>query len=244
MLLRGVQNFTKCAPQPHGAQQCHCAAVSVQPNILITGTPGTGKTTLCEALAERTGFTHINISDLVKEYELHDGYDAEHDTLLINEDKACLVALSCVHGRAAAGGGHARRGGRPVRAGRRPHRGPPRLRLLSGALLPAGRRAAGRHGRAVRPAGAAVGARMQRSMHDRRRHYAASKIQENVQAEIMQVVLEEATESYQADRVLVWRRAASGRAQPAQELPSNTSEDMEANLQRILQWIDAFQAGM
>ena len=62
--------------------------MSVQPNILITGTPGTGKTTLSEVLAERTGFQHINISQLVKDFELHHGYDEEHDTLLINEDKA------------------------------------------------------------------------------------------------------------------------------------------------------------
>ena len=64
-----------------------------QPNILITGTPGTGKTTLAAALAERTGFQHINISDLVKQFDLHDGLDEKFDSYLINEDKVCVCTL-------------------------------------------------------------------------------------------------------------------------------------------------------
>ncbi|KAI0225345.1 factor activating pos9 [Massospora cicadina] len=57
------------------------------PNILITGTPGTGKTTLSELLATVTGFQHIIVGDLVKQKELHDGYDEEFDTYILNEDK-------------------------------------------------------------------------------------------------------------------------------------------------------------
>ncbi|KAJ9073210.1 factor activating pos9 [Entomophthora muscae] len=57
------------------------------PNVLITGTPGTGKTTLSELLATVTGFQHIVVGDLVKQKELHDGYDEEFDTYILNEDK-------------------------------------------------------------------------------------------------------------------------------------------------------------
>ncbi|MBA0679400.1 hypothetical protein Goari_011169 [Gossypium aridum] len=46
-----------------------------RPNILVTGTPGTGKTTTSSALAEATNLRHINIGDLVKEKNLHDGWD-------------------------------------------------------------------------------------------------------------------------------------------------------------------------
>ncbi|KAH6811025.1 P-loop containing nucleoside triphosphate hydrolases superfamily protein, partial [Perilla frutescens var. frutescens] len=60
-----------------------------KPNILITGTPGTGKTTTSAALAEATGFRHINIGDLVKEKSLHDGWDEEFDCYVINEDLVC-----------------------------------------------------------------------------------------------------------------------------------------------------------
>jgi adenylate kinase len=66
----------------------------VHPNVLITGTPGTGKTTLAAALAERTGFQHINISDIVKRFDLHDGVDEEFDSYLINEDKVTVHPLA------------------------------------------------------------------------------------------------------------------------------------------------------
>ncbi|XP_050213682.1 adenylate kinase isoenzyme 6 homolog [Mercurialis annua] len=60
-----------------------------KPNILITGTPGTGKTTTSSALAEATQFLHINIGDLVKEKNLHDGWDDQLDCHVINEDLVC-----------------------------------------------------------------------------------------------------------------------------------------------------------
>ncbi len=37
-----------------------------RPNILVTGTPGTGKTTTASLIAEEAGFTHIDVSALVK----------------------------------------------------------------------------------------------------------------------------------------------------------------------------------
>ena len=60
-----------------------------QPNVLVTGTPGTGKTTLATQLAARTGFEHINVAELVKSKGLHEGYDAQFDTLIMDEDKVC-----------------------------------------------------------------------------------------------------------------------------------------------------------
>ncbi|KAL5581194.1 hypothetical protein UlMin_013636 [Ulmus minor] len=60
-----------------------------RPNILMTGTPGTGKTTTSSALAESTQLRHINIGDLVKEKNLHDGWDDDLDCYVINEDLVC-----------------------------------------------------------------------------------------------------------------------------------------------------------
>ena len=62
-----------------------------QPNILITGTPGTGKTTTCQQVIEAIGFTHINVGDWVKQHELHSGWDDEHDCYIIDEDKVCVA---------------------------------------------------------------------------------------------------------------------------------------------------------
>lgn len=58
------------------------------PNILITGTPGTGKTSLSNALIDSNpSLHHIDLSQLISDQELHDGRDDHFDTLLINEDK-------------------------------------------------------------------------------------------------------------------------------------------------------------
>ncbi|KAH7542588.1 hypothetical protein FEM48_Zijuj02G0089900 [Ziziphus jujuba var. spinosa] len=60
-----------------------------KPNILVTGTPGTGKTTTSSALADATQLRHINVGDLVKEKNLHDGWDEQLDCYVINEDLVC-----------------------------------------------------------------------------------------------------------------------------------------------------------
>ncbi|BBN18448.1 adenylate kinase [Marchantia polymorpha subsp. ruderalis] len=56
------------------------------PNVLVTGTPGTGKTSTCALLASATRLNHINIGELVQGLELHDGWDDQLQCLVINED--------------------------------------------------------------------------------------------------------------------------------------------------------------
>jgi adenylate kinase family enzyme len=68
-----------------------------KPNILITGTPGTGKTTHSELVAAEAGLQHINIGALVREYELYDGYNEEFEAYFVNDDKVCRASclLEC-----------------------------------------------------------------------------------------------------------------------------------------------------
>ena len=66
------------------------------PNVLVTGTPGTGKTTISQMLAEATGYRHINVGEWVKERQLHDGWDEAHDCFILDEDKArAYGSISC-----------------------------------------------------------------------------------------------------------------------------------------------------
>ena len=60
-----------------------------RPNILITGTPGTGKSTHAQLLVQSSPIPlqHINVSDLVKEKGLHEGFDQEWNTYIVDEDK-------------------------------------------------------------------------------------------------------------------------------------------------------------
>ncbi|XP_022727630.1 adenylate kinase isoenzyme 6 homolog [Durio zibethinus] len=60
-----------------------------RPNILVTGTLGTGKTMTSSALAEASQLRHINIGDLVREKNLHDGWDDDLQCHVINEDLVC-----------------------------------------------------------------------------------------------------------------------------------------------------------
>jgi adenylate kinase len=60
------------------------------------------------------------------------------------------------------------------------------------------------------------------------RNYNQRKITENMECEIMQVVLDEARESY-AEEIVI-------------ELPSNDINDMESNVERVRQWVDIYKA--
>eukprot|EP00917_Polyrhabdina_sp_WS-2016_P008448 GHVP01018964.1.p1 GENE.GHVP01018964.1~~GHVP01018964.1.p1 ORF type:complete len:117 (-),score=4.08 GHVP01018964.1:260-610(-) len=55
--------------------------------IVITGTPGTGKTSVCRRLCEMLeGARHYEISRYIKENKLYSEHDAEFDSLLFDAD--------------------------------------------------------------------------------------------------------------------------------------------------------------
>lgn len=63
------------------------------PVIVITGTPGTGKSTTSQLLAQQSPvpLRHINVGDLVKEKGLHNGYDEEWQSYNVDDDKVRIV---------------------------------------------------------------------------------------------------------------------------------------------------------
>lgn len=66
-------------------------------------------------------------------------------------------------------------------------------------------------------------------LYDRlnKRDYSQSKIDENLDCEIMEVILQEAREGYASEIVV--------------ELQSNSTEDIDSNIQRIVSWVDTWQ---
>lgn len=59
------------------------------PNIIITGTPGVGKSTHCEELAQKTGLHHLSINEVVKKHNIGESSDDPDDpnTKIVDEDR-------------------------------------------------------------------------------------------------------------------------------------------------------------
>ena len=167
-----------------------------RPNVLVTGTPGVGKTTLAESIAERLDFRHINVGDLVKQHECHEGMDEVLDTYILDEDKL-LDLMEPMVGEA----------GGCVVDFHSPEIFPERWFELVVVL---------RTDTEV--------------LFDRltKRGYSEKKRSENMECEIMQVVAEEARESYAAEIV--------------HEVPSNTLDDLDGAGERVVSWYASWQS--
>ena len=58
-----------------------------RPNILVTGTPGVGKTATASVIAEESGMRHFNIADIIQQHQCYDGRDEELESYYLDEDK-------------------------------------------------------------------------------------------------------------------------------------------------------------
>ncbi|KAL8791413.1 MAG: hypothetical protein Q9213_000029 [Squamulea squamosa] len=161
-----------------------------KPNIIITGTPGVGKTTLCELLTASTDLKHLAINRVAKERECHDGWDEALNSWIVDEDKI----LDAIEDEVQEGGylidWHA-------------------CDLFPESWIDL----------------VIVLRSDSATLYDRlkARNYPEQKLQENMDAEIMEVLLNEAREAFDHEMVI--------------ELQSNDSDDMEGNASRVETWI-------
>jgi broad-specificity NMP kinase len=58
-------------------------------SALCAGTPGVGKSTLCEQLAESTGLEWLEVGKIAKDYECFEGFDEVYQCPVLDEDKVC-----------------------------------------------------------------------------------------------------------------------------------------------------------
>ena len=166
-------------------------------NILVTGTPGTGKSTLCQLVADAVTqggllkqLEYIDLGKLVKAKGLHDGYNEEYDCYMLNADKVCDELEE------------------------RMDQGGVILEAHSCDYFP------------ERWFDLVVVLRTDNTiLYDRlaARKYKQMKVEENVEAEIMQIVLDEVRNSYKPEITLV--------------LPNDTLDQLESNCKSIIKWI-------
>ena len=191
-----------------------------QPNIIITGTPGVGKTSHCEQLASNTGLKHLSINQIVRDCACHDGWDAEYKSWIVDEDKVNYHSFpfnqSYILSIEVAN----------------------QLYQLLDALEDDGVQNGGYiidwHACDLFPKSwidlVVVLRTDTTKLYDRlkARQYPEKKLQENMDSEIMEVLLEEARGAYDEDIVV--------------ELRSDKAEDVEGNVERIERWIENWKS--
>jgi broad-specificity NMP kinase len=67
------------------------------PNIIVTGTPGVGKSRHCEHIASSTGLRHMVVSKVAEERSCLDGRDVELGSWIVDEDKVGVVLFSSLN---------------------------------------------------------------------------------------------------------------------------------------------------
>lgn len=61
--------------------------------IIVTGIPGTGKTTLAKKLSKKLDFHYLDANEIIKEYDISEGYDKKRDTNIIDTKKLNLALI-------------------------------------------------------------------------------------------------------------------------------------------------------
>merc|ERR1740123_2659882 len=168
------------------------------PNILITGTPGTGKTTLVTALSEETEINAVDLNLIIKTKKFYEGKDEERDCLIVDEDALMdYVEQTFIDNPNGSVGN-----------------------VFDSHLC------------------ACFDAKWfdlvvvlrcdNTTLFDRlsERKYSKEKVSENVEAEIMQIILDEAVQTFGKQIVI--------------ELNNNNNEQMEQNIDDLKKWIATF----
>lgn len=65
--------------------------------IIITGTPGTGKTMIAKLLSKIVGFNVINVNDLIKKNKISEGYDKKRKCIIVDVKKLKKAIIKIIN---------------------------------------------------------------------------------------------------------------------------------------------------
>ena len=64
--------------------------------IIVTGTPGTGKTRLAKAIAKAKHYDYVDVNKVIASKKLSEGYDKKRKTKIINVSKLTAALLTII----------------------------------------------------------------------------------------------------------------------------------------------------
>ena len=67
--------------------------------IIVTGTPGTGKTELAKALAAKLNYDYFDVKMFIANKKFYTGYDKKRQTYIVDENKLVKAMLKVIKGR-------------------------------------------------------------------------------------------------------------------------------------------------
>ena len=202
------------------------ASRRTKPNILVTGTPCVGKTATASLIAERLHMHHLNVGSIISHHKCHLEFDEQLQTHVLDEDKLLDILETTFDAEPE----DSEDGQSRTRTSDHEEHGQNGQNAQGGIH---GNLVADYHSCELFPERWYDLVLVLRAdthvLYDRlkQRGYNENKISQNVQCEIMQVVLDEAKESYAAEIVV--------------ELTSNSIEDMEQNVDRVAQWYNQWK---
>jgi adenylate kinase len=59
--------------------------------IIVSGTPGTGKSSVARKLAKKLGYKYVNVKRLLQKYKLKEKYDSKRKSWVVDEKKLAKV---------------------------------------------------------------------------------------------------------------------------------------------------------